>query len=369
MATTTEILRPNEAETGGWIVFPSVIRFDDEVQDPDAGDGSVVVITSVDNGREQVFRFADPAATTYERVSSIAIKLYATPSIANDPISLRLRVGGAWGAAQALSLNVATASWYTVTFSEGFMRANLDTLAVGITPNANNLIIIDVLYAELTGELVSPDFRGDFSDVTDLLEPVTLKDRRGNTLDSIPAAKRLSLSTREAAASGGQYRQGDTTWHLPVDSVTAPPQLGQKIIDSFGDNYTILGIDRIVLDSRYRCISRNLTIAEGLDQLITIQRATWTKGRSGALAATWSDWRTGIAARIQAITSRVETRHELKHTRVTHQIFLSEPIAVDQNTRVIGPDGAVYDVVRYEKPDRIDKLPLIEAQQSPWPRT
>lgn len=121
------------------------------------------------------------------------------------------------------------------------------------------------------------------------------------------------------------------------------------------------------LGARWECVTRNVSIAEGLGEKIDIQQATWTKGSAGAATATWNTQLSQIPARIQSVEVDVQSEHQQRLAHATHQIFLAEQITIDENHRVIGPDQSVYHVVRFEKAQRIDELSVIFAVKTPWP--
>ncbi len=56
----------------------------------------------------------------------------------------------------------------------------------------------------------------------------------------------------------------------------------------------------------------------------------------------------------------METEHDRRLTRVTHNIFLAEPMEVDDNFRVVH-SGEIYHVVGFQRPERIDQLMIVLA--------
>ena len=67
-------------------------------------------------------------------------------------------------------------------------------------------------------------------------------------------------------------------------------------MDGVGSALTTLG-------TRWRCTTRSLVVVYGLDDTITILKATYVQGEGGAAEATWIPWRTGLRARIQPVQS------------------------------------------------------------------
>ena len=211
------------------------------------------------------------------------------------------------------------------------------------------------------------DPSADFVLVADLLETVTLRRADTGAVSSLPHVLRRELTEREAEASGGKYARSDLVWHLPAGELMVFPRLGDQLVTADDARWTILEIQLACGGARLRCHTRNLAVAAGVSEEITIQLATWSKTASGAASATWSDWLTGLPARIQPQIGRVESAHDRRELRVTHRIIVADPVAVNENHRVLDAAGNIYHVVGYERPARIDLLPVILAVQSPWP--
>ncbi len=210
------------------------------------------------------------------------------------------------------------------------------------------------------------DLASDFPGAVDGLEAVTLKDRDGRSAQNVAKALRRAIGRREAAASSGRYTAADAVWHLPEGELSQPPEIGDVIVDSSGERWTILAVSHSSLVARFRCVARDLAIAGGLDSFITLQRAVHTKSATGSEETRWVDCQTGLRARVQAVEGDVAAEHGRRMMRHTHQVFLSRAITVDHNHRIVH-QGAVYHVLGYEMPERVDKLFVINARRSPWP--
>lgn len=173
-------------------------------------------------------------------------------------------------------------------------------------------------------------------------------------------ALRRKLAHQEAEPSSGRYTSADATWHVSAAQLFERPEIGAVLTDSDGQRHTVLEVALETRGTRWRLRTRNLAIAGGLDRLVTFERATWTKDACGAPVAVWSLVRAGVAARIQPQQATVENEHDRRLTRVTHKIFLAEPMDVDDNFRVVH-GGEVFRVVGYEWPERIDQLMVVLA--------
>jgi hypothetical protein len=216
---------------------------------------------------------------------------------------------------------------------------------------------------------MSLDPSDDFSAVCDGLETVTLC-RRGSTPGDpgtvVAHALSSGVTMREAAASSGRYTASDVTWHLPVAELPDAPRLGDLIVGG-QRRWTVLEVQRTTLGTRWRCIARSLAVVYGLDDTVTILKATYGKGTGGAAEATWFPWKTGVRARIQPVESRTGSRHEALQSVTRFQIFVEEELALDQSHRILAADGRIYKVLGVRGAERIGELQTIDAESTPWP--
>lgn len=214
----------------------------------------------------------------------------------------------------------------------------------------------------MTVELdIADDFRS-----FDALEGIVLRSRDGHHETAIPQALRRAVTRREAAPSAGIYTQADTRWHFESAAVESAPEVGGSIVDTTGRVWRVLAVSHETLSRRWTCWSRELALAGGLTEVITIQEATWTKGESGALTPTWSDWRVQLRAHVQPATSALATEHRLRELPRRYRVYLAEEVAVNANHRIVH-GAAIYHVLGFERPARIDELFVIHAEQTPWP--
>ena len=143
------------------------------------------------------------------------------------------------------------------------------------------------------------DPQHDFAEVVDAAESVTLL--RPNRSPGEPGtvvahALHRPVSIQETAFSNrsnvrrhvdsdAQAQAADVVWHLPQEELPAAPQLGDVILDAAGHRWTILEVRDATLHSRWQCTARELAIAKGLDDTITILQAEFTKSQAGAAEA------------------------------------------------------------------------------------
>jgi hypothetical protein len=207
----------------------------------------------------------------------------------------------------------------------------------------------------------------DFSDVVDGLQSVTFRRAADGIELSVASALRRAVTQQEAEASNGVVTTHDVVWHLPDHQLTMPPVAGDEIDDTDGVTWIALSVKRSTNDTRWRCTCRALDIVAGPQQLVTVQQAVWSKGDAGAATATWQDSLTDVTARIQPDETEVLVENRRRSVRSTHLIHFRDPIAIDENTRVVGSDASVYHVVGTDRAERLDVLQRVHAVKSPWP--
>jgi len=219
------------------------------------------------------------------------------------------------------------------------------------------------------------DPSADFANALDGTESVALRRRGaepGSSETVVAHALRRNATVREAGIrnrgntwkdvpSGGHYTAGNAVWHLPVEELPEAPMLGDLIVDADAAHWTILEVHRAAMQTRWRCLTRNLAIAYGLDDTVAILRAVYAKGTAGAVEPTWRTWKTGVRARIQPAAVDVDTEHRTRQAQARFQIFLEEDVALDHTHLIRGPDGAIYQVRSTNGTERIDELQTIDA--------
>jgi head-tail adaptor len=102
-----------------------------------------------------------------------------------------------------------------------------------------------------------------------------------------------------------------------------------------------------------------------LDTLVTIQSATYAKDADGVAVPTWSDAYTSVRAKVQPITQTPEVEHDADETEQTVRIILESDLAFvpAADYRVVDSDEEIYMVRSYERPERIDTLPVLICER------
>lgn len=212
------------------------------------------------------------------------------------------------------------------------------------------------------------DPSADLTAVGDGTETVTLL-RRGSTPGAggtvIAHAIRRAITAGQAAivnrgdvrknvVSGGMYTAVDLVWHLPVAELPESPRLGDVILDGDNQQWTILTVKQATLGARWRCETRNVSVAFGLDDTISVLKEV--------SPSNWRTWRTGVRARIQPIETKIDADDEFPSTTTRYRIFVEEDLDLDHTCSIRGPDGTIYSVTSTVGAQRIGELQVIEAE-------
>jgi hypothetical protein len=223
---------------------------------------------------------------------------------------------------------------------------------------------------------VVADISDDFLEVVDNLELVTLKRPGSSTVLIIPEALRRALSTREAQASAGKYTQDDVVWHLPAEyptdeldpptMQTVTPYVGDLIRpDGTGQIFTILEKHLETFASRWRCVTRDLIVANELTQTVTILRRKTTRGAGAAADYTdREEVKTGFKARIQIDNTTRQVVHGRQTAITSARMFMSEAFPIDNSFVVLESNGTEWEVVSYFGPEEIGQLPVANLERT-----
>ena len=210
----------------------------------------------------------------------------------------------------------------------------------------------------------------DFEDVCDGLEAVTLNHRNGTTETAVTKAMQRSVVDAEGGGSPqdtfGKVVMADAVWHLPVAEMATRPELGATITDSESSVWEILSVAEQALSRRWRCASRQITVTSELTTVLSIERATFSKGRHGETVPSWSVWRT-VDGHIQQISVDPSVQKDAKLNISTHLILLAADLELGSQHRIVSSDGTIYNISRVISRKSLGKLMTVEAIQSPFP--
>jgi hypothetical protein len=181
-------------------------------------------------------------------------------------------------------------------------------------------------------------------------------------ISSAEAAINTSSDVHKNVPSGGQYTAATVIWHLPVAELPVAPRAGDVILDGDGQRWTILEVKCATLGVRWRCETKNVSVAFGLDDTISVLKAVSTPG--GSSETTWRTWRTGVRARIQPTETTITSIAGTASTTTSYRIFVEENLDLDHTCCIRGPDGTLYTIIRTGGAERIGELQVIEVQRT-----
>jgi len=203
----------------------------------------------------------------------------------------------------------------------------------------------------------------DFEDVCDGLEGITLTKRDTTQLVISSALRRAVRQVEgggEGGTSGGDVQVGDVYWHLPVSQMASEPELGATITDDESRIWTILEVEEQTLSRRWRCLTREFSIREATETLITIQRATFSKGTHGESTPTWSNWQTNVRAKIQPL-------NDLRIDGKAYDVWLSTDYALGARHRFKDSNNVIYNIISIEAYADIARMQRVICEITPNP--
>jgi hypothetical protein len=182
------------------------------------------------------------------------------------------------------------------------------------------------------------------------------------TVDEAPVFN--SNDVHKTVPGGGQHTAANVVWHLPTVELADAPQLGDLIVDDAGARWTILEVKRSTLGARWSCASREVAIAFGLDDTITVLKAVSQRGGCGPAEPMWRTWRTGVRARIQPAQTTIASAAGISSTTTQYRIFVEENLELDHTCCIRGADGAIYTITSTIGAERIGELQVIDVERT-----
>ncbi|MGD9636873.1 MAG: hypothetical protein AB7G28_20155 [Pirellulales bacterium] len=199
---------------------------------------------------------------------------------------------------------------------------------------------------------------GDFDTILDSAETAMLKRRGSAATIALAKAWRYSSLTQPAEAGFAGVARNDVVWQFAWADGIDLPRLGDAILDGANECWTILSVEIRGANSRLRCVTRNLRIVHELDDRVEIQAAIWEDSGSGPEITGWTTLRTAVPARIQPAEVTIDHTADPPTSKSTYRIVLADDTPLDHNHRLLGPDGAVYQILAHTQAERFDVLPI-----------
>lgn len=193
------------------------------------------------------------------------------------------------------------------------------------------------------------------------------------TLD-IPVAKRRAVRGSQRSPSGGVYLGFETRWLIPARLVPSGEAIepAHVILDGEGTRWTVLTADRNKQNHTWLAGCVNLTLALGLKDTVTIERATLAADAAGVPAKLFPPDGGRIlytvSARVQQITEQIALERGVRYAKGRYDVIVDRQlreldIAEDRVVWVEGDETRYLDITGYRQPERIDELPVIETER------
>jgi hypothetical protein len=214
------------------------------------------------------------------------------------------------------------------------------------------------------------DPTADFADITDGLEAVTVQRRGTSATVAVANALQRAVTTQESfistdgstpAASFGKITSADTVWHLPIEEIATSPRVGDVIIDSASKYWTVLLVAEQTLTARWRCTCRDIVAQFCLDDTMTIEKATYSKGTGGAAEAKWPVWKSGVRGRIQTMSTNEDNDAGAKRTEVIYQIMLEKDFKLGTQHRIRDRQNNEYRIRKAINVEDVSRPFTVEA--------
>jgi len=121
------------------------------------------------------------------------------------------------------------------------------------------------------------DPKGDFAEVGDNLQAITLMRPGSSMFAGISKALIRSVITTDQSATRSMYvsstkpasqkavSTSDVAWHFSTSELSETPQPGDMILDANGQRWTVLAVKKMTLHTRWMCACRNLAVVHGDD--------------------------------------------------------------------------------------------------------
>lgn len=188
----------------------------------------------------------------------------------------------------------------------------------------------------------------------------------GNLTDAVANALRRQVTSKEAAASNGVYTTSDLAWSLPVSQAAYTPKPGDKITDAAAVVWTVLQVDKATLGTRWRCLSRDMVLANDLRDAVVIFAPDNSQDNAKSRTTTFVQLTAELAARVQPVAGAPVVDLGKRMTVTSWNVWLAEDVEnVTHECQVRDQDGNVYQITGWQNKARIDDLMLITCEVLP----
>lgn len=200
-------------------------------------------------------------------------------------------------------------------------------------------------------------------------EQTTKADARRFT---VPIVKGRNIRGRERSPSGGVYAGYERNFHVPQrllpDSFDGCKP-GDVVVDAGETRWTVLTAEWDRLKQRWQLGTVNLVLANDLQDVLVIERASLSYDDAGAAVKRFNVTLYTLAARVQSLTKEIADERGERYDKGRWEAIVSSQIPLvdiaEDRARWIDPTGAVvyFDLTGVRNSERIDELPVIEMEE------
>lgn len=203
---------------------------------------------------------------------------------------------------------------------------------------------------------------GDFEEVVDTLEPLTLRRQGRHDPEWTRLCWRFSEVTEDPATVSGLLRRTDTVWQLTLVVGEVPPRPGDLLVDVGGRCMSIKTAEPRQGATRYRCEARHVELAPESAQRFDFQEPIFDDGPEGPTLVGYRTVRPGVLAAIERTSEPVDPEENAPVTLLT----TSDP-GLRVGDRVLSHRGDLYDVTEVTTAgpdDGVFSTTLVETVES-----
>lgn len=208
----------------------------------------------------------------------------------------------------------------------------------------------------------------------DNVEEVTFRSNRSNSATpyTISSALGRAPNWKELQASNGAYTGQDKVWNLPASLVTAAgavgidlPKPGDTIIDESDATWTVLQVALNTWKTVWRLMCRNLSLAYGLRDTISIERGRLTRDAAGSPLTTWEAVYEDIPARVQLVSQAPVEWLGVSGAQGDYMVVVDRQLTLSMQFERVKFGDEYLEIKAYRNPQRIDELPILDCLKAP----
>lgn len=183
---------------------------------------------------------------------------------------------------------------------------------------------------------ISWNVEGDFDEVVDTLESVTLLRRGGDPAGELMRGWRYRQESSAPVGAEGAVRLIDTTWQTPIEAGVRRPDPGDRLRDEAGVCTTVREVKRLRGGTRYSCLTRRVELAPLAAERFTRERPIYGGGSDGTAITGWE-------ATTPTLVGWLD-RSRIDSGQASCEVVFRLPVSLATGDRVRDDRGILYQV-------------------------